>query len=178
MGIRDTRCETSNETPRPGPTVRGVVHDLTSHFSSFDTPPLLTRRWLVVPIYFWRSNYDPAVQDGAGEAWSKRRPTKQPCRGAGFPLRVVLAQPTGRPRKIAGGGLGGLGGVYVVVDRPPLELGDRQHRSACPRCLRRTGSGEPVVAPAVPQQFSHHCANVPCRNLAEMKRWFQSIYAG
>jgi hypothetical protein len=35
-------------------------------------------------------------------------------------------------RQILGGLLGRLGGVYVVVDRPPLELGDRQHESHPP----------------------------------------------
>ena len=52
---------------------------------------------------------------------------QQPYRGSGFALGVVLPQPAARPREILGGVLGGLGGVDVVVDRPPLELGDRQH---------------------------------------------------
>jgi hypothetical protein len=60
---------------------------------------------------------------------------------------------------------GGLGGVDVVVDRPRLELGDRQHRSTYSRRRWRTGSGGRGCAHAVPQPFSHLCAGVPCRNL-------------
>ena len=65
-------------------------------------------------------------RDGAGVAG------QQPHRGAGFAFGVVLPQPAARPRQIPGSVLGGLGGVDVVVDRPPLELGDRQHRSHPP----------------------------------------------
>ena len=47
--------------------------------------------------------------------------------GCGFRARSSTP-PTRRPRvPITAGGLGGSGGVDVVVDRPPLELGDRQH---------------------------------------------------
>src|SRR6185312_12006033 len=51
----------------------------------------------------------------------------QPHRCSGFALGVVLPQAAAGSREIAGGVLGRRGGVDVVVDRPPLELGDRQH---------------------------------------------------
>jgi hypothetical protein len=55
---------------------------------------------------------------------------QEPSRGAGFAFGVVLPQPATSPRPITRRLLGSLGGVDVVVDRPSLQLGDRQHRSA------------------------------------------------
>ena len=60
----------------------------------------------------------------------------QPDRGAGVVLGVVIAQPaTGAPG-IAGGRAGGAGGVVVVVDRPPRQLGNRQHAAPPERSNR------------------------------------------
>ncbi len=57
---------------------------------------------------------------------------EQPCWGAGFAFGVVLPQAATCARSVPRGVFGGLGGVNVVVDRPPRELGDRQHRSRHP----------------------------------------------
>ncbi len=83
-------------------------------------------------------------RDGAGVAG------QQPHRRSSFGLGVVLPQPAASAGPIFGSVLGSLGGVDVVVDRPPLKLGDRQHGSHPPTAgalwhlLRHNHSRTPV----------------------------------
>jgi hypothetical protein len=60
----------------------------------------------------------------------------QPDRGAGVVLGVVIPQPATSAAGIASGRAGGAGGVVVVVDRPPRQLGNRQHGASPERSNR------------------------------------------
>jgi len=104
-------------------------------------PPLRRDRsgW-AIPKNLARSTEVTAIGDGRWSIIQLRVTTGEwsriPCR-AGPSVFVRLAV---RPRQVSGGVFGGLGDVDVVVDRPRLELGDRQHRSTYSR-RRWRGSG-------------------------------------
>jgi len=97
-------------------------------------PPLRRDRsgW-AIPKNLARSTEATAIADGRWSIIQLRVTTGEwsqiPCR-AGPSVFVTLAA---RPRQVSGGVFGGLGGVDVVVRRPRLELGDRQHRSTYSR---------------------------------------------
>jgi hypothetical protein len=97
--------------------------------------------------------------DGVGVAG------QQPCGGAGFMFGVVLPQPPTRARQITAGGRGGMGGVYVVADRPPLQLGDRQHQIHHPWRLRRKVFSGRCCGTYCATTILAHCSNVRCRIL-------------
>jgi len=83
----------------------------------------------------------------------------------GFALRVVLPQAAAGARPILRGAPGRLGGVDVVVDRPTLELGDRQHERHPPT----TGAGGTCCATTI---LAPLCKCAVQKNIREVGRKF------
>lgn len=90
-------------------------------------------------------------------------PGAQPRWGPGVVRGVVLPQTTTGTLKVVGGALRGLGGVQVVVDRPPLELRDGQHRRQHPpRSPNQRRNDCPTAtftprSPTRPHQYRTQC---------------------
>jgi hypothetical protein len=97
---------------------------------------------------------------------------QQPCRGAGFVFGVVLPQPATRTGQVTAGGLGSPGGVDVVVDRPPLELGDRQHLV---HPLARTAAHRFRSPRLLWHLLCHNHSRTLCKCAVQKSRWVSVV---
>lgn len=73
--------------------------------------------------------------------WCARRRSPSPR----LTFRVILPQSATSTAEVLGGALGGLGGVEVVIDRPPLQFRDRQHGTHRPRSCTPSQTDCPTV---------------------------------